>query len=216
MPEVPPEWLRNADRRSYNLVRSLFKAADEVGSISLRTFFWALSADSDHTLRRLFGAADSNPNFKEAGSGDRAERRFQHVEGRTMYMNVAALISSAASLRAPQKFEGIDLLSAFLQYTEEPGNDGSAKMALEHAGIDWEILSALVTEILIYRLNSEVEAIEPEKKDEFHLWIDPGDASPEVVGNVLAALSKLNRACGGNGLIFARDNSQQPIILCNA
>lgn len=53
-------------------------------------------------------------------------------------------------------------------------------------------------------------------KDEFHLWIDPGDAPPEVISEVLSALSDLNRAYGGNGLIFAKDESQQPIILCNA
>jgi hypothetical protein len=37
------------------------------------------------------------------------------------------------------------------------------------------------------------------------LWIDPGDASAEVVAEVLVALSELYRAEGGAGLVFTTD-----------
>lgn len=38
--------------------------------------------------------------------------------------------------------------------------------------------------------------------DELRLAIDPGNASPEVVADVLRAISNLHRAAGGSGLKF--------------
>lgn len=46
---------------------------------------------------------------------------------------------------------------------------------------------------------SDVNAAGP---DEFEFWIDPGDATPEVVAEVLTALSELYRSHGGSGFVF--------------
>jgi hypothetical protein len=40
------------------------------------------------------------------------------------------------------------------------------------------------------------------------LWIDPGDAPPELIADVLAAVSELHRAYGGNGLVYHTDGEQ--------
>lgn len=53
----------------------------------------------------------------------------------------------------------------------------------------------------------QLEEIREELSDgaQFHLWIDSGDAPPEVVANVLISLSELHRAHGGTGLQYEVD-----------
>ena len=44
-----------------------------------------------------------------------------------------------------------------------------------------------------------------DSEEHFPLWIDPGDAPPDVIKNLLTALSDLHRAAGGLGLEFSSD-----------
>lgn len=39
-------------------------------------------------------------------------------------------------------------------------------------------------------------------KDEFHIWIDPGNASAQTLAEVLISLSEMYRALGGPGFTF--------------
>ena len=48
---------------------------------------------------------------------------------------------------------------------------------------------------------------------EFRLGVDPGDAPPEVIADVLHALGELHRAAGGGGLVFRVDGEQ---VIANA
>ena len=40
------------------------------------------------------------------------------------------------------------------------------------------------------------------------LWVDPGEASADVVADVLVAISNLHRAAGGDGLVFSTDGDR--------
>jgi hypothetical protein len=46
----------------------------------------------------------------------------------------------------------------------------------------------------------------------FRLWLDPGDAPPESVADVLRALSDLHLAAGGSGLRYQVDEESSQII----
>ena len=41
--------------------------------------------------------------------------------------------------------------------------------------------------------------------NELELWIDAGEATPEEVAELLAALDELYRAHGGSGFVFSAD-----------
>jgi len=59
---------------------------------------------------------------------------------------------------------------------------------------------------------------EPTSKEpnEFSIWIDPGGATEEDIVELFAALSDLNQAEGGPGLVFARDRKELPLTLVPA
>ena len=52
----------------------------------------------------------------------------------------------------------------------------------------------------------------PVELERLRLWIDPGDAPPEVVADVLRALSDLHAAAGGKGLHFVVDEDESYIV----
>jgi hypothetical protein len=54
--------------------------------------------------------------------------------------------------------------------------------------------------------------ISPAEWEGLRLWLDPGDAPPEVVADVLRALSDLHMAAGGTGLQFSIDEDECHVI----
>lgn len=53
------------------------------------------------------------------------------------------------------------------------------------------------------------------ENEDFTLWIDPGDSSKEILVELLASISDLNKLCGGAGIIF-QNNPTKSVILLDA
>lgn len=58
--------------------------------------------------------------------------------------------------------------------------------------------------------------IDQSSLDQFSIWIDTGEASIDELTELFSSISDLNRAFGGSGLLFVKDQQQNPIILSPA
>lgn len=207
MARVPKSWLSRVSRETAAIIR---RVPSDGGRIILDNVITTIARYPDAVVRKTFEIYDDERE-RSGDFRDPIRIILMILKGAGgIHLTVKMLLQSVAKQRPNTLIEPIDILAWAL--CGSAVGRGRLRRKVLAAGVDLDVLEKSIEEA---RHHSPPSGATDQSSD-FRVWIDPGDATVDQVRDVLAALSDLNRACGGNGLIFAHDNSQQPIISCLA